>query len=83
MRKKQHLTEGKTARSAIERPTFLTDIGRPEETSNAMVRLVLAKLPFAVVPGEGSGPVLFSAEGTFSGLEGVERYIDRKRRAIP
>ena len=59
--------------------TLLTDVERPAETSKAMEKLTQAHFSFAVVPGEGSGPVLFSTDGTFSGLEGVQRYIEERK----
>jgi hypothetical protein len=59
--------------------TLLTDVDRPAETSTVMEKLTEARLSFAIVPGEGSGPVLFSKEGTFSGVEGVQRYIEERK----
>lgn len=60
-----------------KKPILLTD--ESAESSQAMLKLTWADVPFLLVPVESRGPVLLSASRTFRGLEGIERYIHEKK----
>lgn len=67
----------RVAKRRDERAVLLAD--ESTESSKAAIKLTVADVPFALVPAEGSGPVLFSEGRTFRGLERIERFIEEKK----